>query len=460
MAGIKAKHQQSLRDFVDLCHRVGLDLEPFQKKIASALLGPQRETVVLLPRGQGKSRLEGTFGAFHLLTEPKAAVYFAANSEEQARIIFEYARDVALHPAVDQEFEVRYRELRRPDGGFLRVRAADAGKLLGLTPSLAILDEYGAAKDDSVYTALRTAVIKRPGARMHVVTSAGVGEDSPLARLRSRALAQPDVRRRGALTDARGESLRMLEWAVPADASLDDYEQAKRANPGGWFSKRDLREQRHAVHELHYRRFHLNQHTAAEDTWITAEAWDACADEPEFSFTLPTIIGVDASIRRDATAIATVQRDPDDVFHAAFRVWEPSTGHDVPFAEVIDHIREQARIYDVTAVCYDPYFLHDAAQVLEDEGLPMIEWRQDNARMCPATHTLHEAVVNGKLRHGGDPIARQHALAAGVKETERGLRIKKTASRAPDDAIVALAMGVEWASRQEKPKPPPQIVWV
>jgi phage terminase large subunit-like protein len=116
--------QQELRSFRDLCDRVGFALEPFQIKIAGALLGSEREKLVMVPRKSGKSRLIGTFAAWHLLTTPRAQAYIAANSEEQARVVFEYSRDVALHPAVDQEFQVRYREPRRPDGGFLRVRAA------------------------------------------------------------------------------------------------------------------------------------------------------------------------------------------------------------------------------------------------------------------------------------------------------------------------------------------------
>lgn len=50
MAGIEHKRQEQLRDFQDLCHRVGFDLEPFQVKIASALLGAEREKVITLPR--------------------------------------------------------------------------------------------------------------------------------------------------------------------------------------------------------------------------------------------------------------------------------------------------------------------------------------------------------------------------------------------------------------------------
>ena len=115
------------------------------------------------------------------------------------------------------------------------------------------------------------------------------------------------------------------------------------------------------------------------------------------------------------------------------------------------HIRERCHDLHVTAVCYDPQYMHHAASRLEDEGLAMVEWKQDNARMVPATRTLHEAVMHRRLRHGGDKVARDHALAAGIAETERGLRLKKTQVTAGRqmDGIVALAMAVNWADRQE-----------
>jgi hypothetical protein len=57
-----------------------------------------------------------------------------ANSKERAEIIDRYARQVAMHPAVEQRFEPRFRELRGPGGSYLQVKSADAGRLLGLTP--------------------------------------------------------------------------------------------------------------------------------------------------------------------------------------------------------------------------------------------------------------------------------------------------------------------------------------
>jgi phage terminase large subunit-like protein len=207
------------------------------------------------------------------------------------------------------------------------------------------------------------------------------------------------------------------------------------------------------MHESEFRRWHLNQWTAGEEAWISAQIWDECRADPVLLPHRDTILGVDASIRHDSTVVATVQKDEDGIYNAAFKAWEPTPNHEVEMAAVMEYIRTQTRDFKVVGVTYDPQFMHHAAQTLDSEGVPMIEWKQDNARMVPATRTLHEAVVRQKLRHGGDPIARSHALAAGVRETERGLRIKKTAGSGPNDALVALAMAVEWASRDDEPPP-------
>jgi phage terminase large subunit-like protein len=67
------------------------------------------------------------------------------------------------------------------------------------------------------------------------------------------------------------------------------------------------------------------------------------------------------------------------------------------------------------------------------------------SKMVPATQLLREVIADGRLRHGGDWIARSHALAAVVGETEMGIRLRKTASRDRIDALIALAMAVSVA---------------
>jgi hypothetical protein len=95
------------RGFLEFAAAVGLPLEPFQRKIARAAL-ESRELLALLPRGNGKSRLAGTLAAHDLLTTNRPAIYIAAASRDQARVIFEYARDVNDAPSGGR------RDRRRP----------------------------------------------------------------------------------------------------------------------------------------------------------------------------------------------------------------------------------------------------------------------------------------------------------------------------------------------------------
>src|SRR5829696_5392506 len=230
--------------FKHFCAAVGLTLEPFQDLIADALTGPDAEAVILLPPGQ-------------------------------ARILFEaaarYARQLDDEHVVQRHLELRWCDDPDQPKVFtrhLRVLAADAPRLHGLTPTLAVVDELHAHKDDEVYLALKTAALKTPGARLVVISTAGQGADSPLGRLRARALALPDVKSDGAFTNCRGGGLRLLEWAVPQDADVDDAEVVKQANPASWITADALAGQREAIPDLAYRRYHCNQWGSGEGAWL------------------------------------------------------------------------------------------------------------------------------------------------------------------------------------------------
>ena len=70
--------------FAERAARVGLDLEPFQRKIAKAALGPERELLILLPRGNGKTSLQALVALHHLLVTEEAEVFCCASSRDQA----------------------------------------------------------------------------------------------------------------------------------------------------------------------------------------------------------------------------------------------------------------------------------------------------------------------------------------------------------------------------------------
>jgi phage terminase large subunit-like protein len=440
--------QEALRDFVDLCHRVGFELEPFQIKIAGALLGPEREKLITLPRKNGKSRVIGSFAAWHLLRTPQAQVIVVANSKEQAEIIDRYARQVAMHPAVEQQFEPRFRELRGPDGSTLQVKSADAGRLLGLTPTLAIYDEFCVAKDDEMYTALRSALL--PGATMFTVTTAGWGAESPLGRLRARCLAQPDIRRRGFLTDCRGPNIRMLEWMVPEDADLGDYAAAKRANPLSLITPRWLREQREALHEIDFQRFHMNRWVGRIGSWLPAGSWQACANGARPEPGTDIWLGVDLGGARADSAVVAMWKLGGDHYGVTAAIF---SGEDSPF-EANHHILQLAERFRIREIAYDNWRASMIVRGLEQRGLTCTVFGQGPARMIPASAALYQAIVEGRIHHPNDPKLNEHVAAAVAKQgpgRRAGWQVDKADRGSNVDAVVAMVMAHEAITAPEEP---------
>ncbi len=429
-----------LQRFEAFCRLVGLDLEPFQRLIASEVFTGRRELLVSMPRGAGKTTLLAGLGLWALLTAERPAIVCAAASREQAGNLFDAARDMALsHPDVARRVQVTRRELRTPTG-FLRVVSADAGKQHGLTVSLAFVDELHVHPNDELYIALRSALVKRPGAQLVTISTAGVGADSPLGRLRTRALSLPSVTRDGVFTRAVGPNFCMLEWSLPDNWPL---ERAVEANPASWITEEGLAEQREAVHELAFRRLHCNQWTVAEAYWLPAGAWSACAGEYTIAPGERVFVGVDVGGSRAASAVVWLTEDR----RVGCEVFE---GHEAVLA-VAERVRRLAREQDVRGVAYDPWRFSQAALELESEGMRMVEFPQSHSRMVPASERLYAAVVEQRLRHPNDETLNRHVAAAVAKDTPRGWRLDKSARSAQIDAVVALAMALEVAESIPRP---------
>ena len=122
-----------------------------------------------------------------------------------------------------------------------------------------VLDELQAITRTDIYPALASALHKRQDSKLIVISTAAQGVDSALGQLRQRALGLRDVSVRGALTDAHGPGLRMLEWSVPQDRNVDAMRELRKANPASWLTLESLKEQRERLSDLAFRRFVANQ---------------------------------------------------------------------------------------------------------------------------------------------------------------------------------------------------------
>jgi phage terminase large subunit-like protein len=101
-------------------------------------------------------------------------------------------------------------------------------------------------------------------------------------------------------------------------------------------------------------------------------------------------------------------------------------------------------------------------QVLQDAGLPIVEWPSTSAaRMVPACAKFYDAVTSGKLSHDGNPLLTRHISNAVIKTDRLGPRIVKEHRSSPRkiDAAVASIIALDRAtvSRQEPDALVPQF---
>src|SRR5262245_26256652 len=91
-----------------------LILEPFQREMLADYFAGARETLILLPKKNGKTTLLAALGLYHLCTTDDAEAVVGATSRDQATILFDQARGfVYRSPALLEWVEVKrgYREI-------------------------------------------------------------------------------------------------------------------------------------------------------------------------------------------------------------------------------------------------------------------------------------------------------------------------------------------------------------
>jgi phage terminase large subunit-like protein len=427
-------------------------LEPFQDAVMEAILSDVREVTISQPRGAGKTELLGRYALYQLVLHPSETIICAASARDQAQHLYRAAERLAKAvPELHKRLKCTLREIRTPQGGRLIVVSADSERQMGHDPLVVIVDELGSHARDDLYVSLRTALIKNPMARMRIISTMGGHESAPMPTMRRRMLEDGTVTRDGAVLTARTQDSLWLEWSVPEGADIDDMAVVKEANPREAITVELLAEHRRVLHESAFRRLHANQNLPTDDAFLPAALWDACSGPIDIPAGSRVVVAVDAGIRRDSTAVVTVRKDDDGVYHCGFQIWTPTRTREVRMESVEEHIIALCGRFDVVWVAYDKQLFIGSAQRLEELGAPMIEFPQNNSKMVPATRLLYELVADRRVRHGGESTAREHALSAVVRETEMGLRLSKSRSRALIDSTVALAMAVTLADAMPAP---------
>ena len=421
-------------------------LEPWQRELVEELYGRvddqgrrlYREALVGVPRKNGKSTLAAGLALYHLGWDGEAGgeVYSLAASRDQARIVFNEARALAqASPLLRRELRVWRTVIEHPRSGSLYRALSSEDRLAhGYNPSFAVVDELHAHRDGELYHAIRTALGAREEPLMLSISTAGWDRSSILwQRFRHGE-------------EGRDPRFYFRWYAAPRGADIRDFEAWCAANPSSWRRTPEAHAEALAadLEEAVFRRLHLNQWTSAETRgWLPEGAWEACAGRVRIPEGAEITLGLDASLRRDSSALVWCRRDERGTYHVRCRTWrrdEELGVVDLPAIKA--EILEAHRAFRLRWCAYDPFGFGPLAQELAELGVPMLEWPQSSRRMVPATQALYDAILGRRLRHGGDEVLSAHARHAVVRETEYGPRLDKRRSGEPMDAMVALALAV------------------
>ena len=411
-----------------------------------------------LPRGQGKSTLVAALGVYELMTGGEGAtVIVAAVDERQAGIVFNVAaRMVEMNDELASRVQVFKDRLVVPSrGASFTCLPASPASLEGLDYSLAIVDEIGRVAPET-WEVIALAQGKRERSTLIGIGTPGPNEDNVLARLRAYSVDHPEdtsqVYREFSATGFEDHPPSCEHCWELANPALDDYlhRDALRALLPPKMS------------ETHFRRARLCQFVGGnEHPFIDRDTWNGLSTGLAVSDGAEVVLGVDASLKDDSTAIVigTVAAKPH---FDTLAVWEKprdDDGWQVPILDVEQAIRDAARRYKVREVAFDPAYFTRSAHVLEAEGLPMVAYAQSPVRQTAATNDLHSSAMAGLFTHSGDPDLTRHVLNATVKESDKGIRIAKHGNRsrsAPKiDLATALMMAhsrASWLAAQQKPR--------
>jgi phage terminase large subunit-like protein len=200
------------------------------------------------------------------------------------------------------------------------------------------------------------------------------------------------------------------------------------------------------------KRFYFNQVVLVDiERWLPRGVWSTLAtkDGGHLEPHERIVIGFDGSFDGDATALVAVTLDRPVPFVQLCGLWEKpykDNNWRVPRVAVMNRLRELAGMYQVVEVAADPKLWVSDLEVLQEEGLPIVEFPQRGRFIIEATQRLYEDIQRSSLEQDGDESLARHMANAWVKDPLEP-RIQKINQKSTGyvDAAVCVVMALQRA---------------
>lgn len=436
---------------------------------------PTRTFILSMARKNAKTATSAFLLLLHLCgpeARPNSQLYSAAQSREQAAILYGYASKVVrMSPALSEYVlpKESAKTLVCPElGTMYRALSADASTAYGLSPVFSVHDELGQVKGprSELYEAIETASAAHDQPLSIIISTQAPTDADLLSVLIDDALTGADPRIKVALHTA------------PLDLDPFSEKAIKAANPhfDVFMNKDEVRKQasdakRLPSMEAGYRNLILNQRVEAKTPFITRSIWKENGAAPEPIEGRDVYGGLDLSSVADLTALVLVSDDgdvhptfwlPGEGLHEKARadrvpydVWaqqghlQTTPGRAIEYEYVAEHLRGVFDRCNVRALAFDRWGMRHLrpwlvkAGFTEEELARFIEFGQGFVSMSPAIRALEERILSKKLRHGDHPVMTMCAAnAIVVKDPAENRKFTKAKASGRIDGMQALAMAV------------------
>lgn len=452
-------------------------LEKFQKRFIRDVLDNKaitRRAILSIGKKNGKTCLIAMLLLVFLVgpeARANSQIVSGAMEREQAAIIFNYTLKTIEQDPLLRLLVNPVESRKRLEGLLLgveyRALAAVARSTQGISPILSIMDEIGQVRGPSsdFVDAVSTAQGAYKDGLMVVISTQAADDSDLLSTWIDDALKADDGRKVCHL------------YAAPAGCDLLDEVAWAAANPGlGTIrSKEDLANLASDASRLpsfaaSFRNLNLNQRVStATNTFVPPDIWEKNAAPPSEMKGKKIYGGLDLSAVRDLTACVFESLEGDVwpfFWLPAEGLREKAKNDKVPYVEWKDkglllttpgasveyeHVAEFLRgvfdTCDVQAIGFDRQFMRHLlpwlvkAGFTKDELARFIEVGQGFMSMAHPIRTLESKLLNGKLRHGGNPVLRMCVANAAVEQDAAGNRkFNKQRAFGRIDGLVALTM--------------------
>ena len=444
-------------------------------------------------RKNGKSSLSSGVALYLLAADGEAGaeVYSAATTRDQARIVWNDAKAMAvrspdLRRACGIETSAHAVYVPRTSSTFKALSRDQQGNLDGLNVHGAIIDELHAHKARDVWEVIETATGARTQPLVWAITTAGFN-------------------RAGICYEQRGYVLKILDrvnedetyfgivftlddgddWTDPANWPKANPNLAVSVEPDD-LARKASKAMQLASAQNGFLTKHLNIWVNADTAWMNMQAWDRCADpsldEADFEGA-DCIAACDLATKTDIAAnLRLFEREIDGQAHyyafanyylpedaaedgrnSQYAGWAIegrltlTPGNVTDFAYIEDDLREVARRVRLREVAFDPWQAAQIMQRLEAEGMKVVEYRQTVQNMSAPMKELEALVLSGRFHHNGDPVlAWMVSNVVCHVDAKENIYPRKERPENKIDGVIALIMAI---GRAMLSQPAAQSFW-